>query len=209
MSNISFTNSIGLTTSFTHNDLDLILTELGVQNASYAQGQNQITFIMLGSGNLLLIDLNPVFNKRLFELYSFSLSNLFPFQLKLTNNNSSLTSSINDALVSIGYAGTTPITSLSQIYMQLYTQSGSNISVYSKSEIDALILGLIDNAPSNLDTLDKLAEALQQLSSEEQNIAASLLLQIQTKLNNNNPNFTGTLRNELILNQIQSGNLDM
>ena len=49
MSNINFTNSLGLTTSFTHNDLDLILTELGVQNASYAAGQNQVTFIMLGS----------------------------------------------------------------------------------------------------------------------------------------------------------------
>ena len=71
MSNINFTNSLGLTTSFTHNDLDLILTELGVQNSSYAAGQNQITFIMLGAGNLLIMDLNPVFNKRLFELFIF------------------------------------------------------------------------------------------------------------------------------------------
>jgi hypothetical protein len=189
MSNINFTNSLGLTTSFTHNDLDLILTELGVQNSSYASGQNQITFIMIGAGNLLLMDLNPVFNKRLFELYAFSLSNLFPFQLKLTNNNTSITASINEALVSVGYAGSTPITSLSQIYMQLYTQSGSNISVYSKAEVDALILGLIDNAPSNLDTLNEIAEALQSMSSADQNVAASMLLQIQTKLNINNPNF--------------------
>ena len=196
MSNINFTNSLGLITSFTHNDLDLILTDLGVQNASYAAGQNQITFIMLGAGNLLLMDLNPVFNKRLFELFSFSLSNLFPFQLKLTNNNSSATFSINDALVSVGYSGTTPITSLSQIYMQLYTQSGSNISVYSKSEIDQLILGLIDNAPSNLDTLNEIAQALQSVASNDQNLAASLLLQIQAKLNINNPNFTGILKND-------------
>ena len=111
MSDINFTNSLGLTTSFSNNDLDLILTELGVQNSSYASGQNQITFIMLGAGNLLLMDLNPVFIKRLFELFSFSLSNLFPFQLKLTNNNSSATFSINDALVSVGCSGTTPITS--------------------------------------------------------------------------------------------------
>ena len=44
MTTINFTNSLGLTTSYTNNDLDLILTELGVQNASYAAGQNQITF---------------------------------------------------------------------------------------------------------------------------------------------------------------------
>ena len=108
--------------------------------------------------------------------YSFYSSNLFPFRLKLTNNSTSTTASINDALVAVGYAGTTPIASLSQVYMQLYMQSGSNISVYSKSEVDALILALIDNAPDDLDTLDKLALALQGISSTEENIAASLLL---------------------------------
>ena len=172
MTTINFTNSLGLTTSYTNNDLDLILTELTAQSSSYAAGQNNIAFIMLGAGYLLLVDLNTNFNRRLFELYSFSASNLFPFQLKLTNNSTSNTASINDALVAVGYAGTTPIASCSQVFMQLYMQSGSNISVYSKSEVDALILGLIDNAPNNSDTLDKLALALQGISSTEQNIAA-------------------------------------
>jgi hypothetical protein len=171
MTTINFTNSLGLTTSYTNNDLDLILTELTAQRASYASGQNNIAFIMLGAGYLLLVDLNTNFNRRLFELYSFSASNLFPFQLKLTNSTST-TASINDALVAVGYAGTTPIASLSQVFMQIYMQSGSNISVYSKSEVNALILALIDNAPDNLDTLDKLALALQGISSTEQNIAA-------------------------------------
>jgi hypothetical protein len=130
MTNINFTNSLGLTTSFTNNDLDLILTELTAPNSSYASGQNQIMFIMLGAGYLLIVDLNTVFNRRLFELYSFSNSNLYPFQLKLTsNNNNATTASINEALVSVGYAGTTPISSLSNVYMQLYIQTGSNISV--------------------------------------------------------------------------------
>ena len=193
MTTINFTNSLGYTTSFTNNDLDLILTELTSQNSSYASGQNQIAFVMLGAGYLLLMDLNPIYNKKMFELYSFSASNLYPFQLKLTHDNNATTVSINDALIAVGYAGTTPIASLGQVYMQLYIQSGSNISVYSKTEVDALILALIDNAPANLDTLAELATALSDLTGSEQSLAASLLLQIQNKLNISNHQFIGNL----------------
>ncbi len=173
----------------------MILTELNTHDSSFAAGENQICYIMLNPGYLLLMDLNTKFNRRLFEMYSFSGSNLHPFQLKLTNNNSAATFSINEALVSVGYSGTVPISSLRQVFMQLYIQSGSNLSVYSKSEVDTMILNLIDHAPTNLDTLSELAAALNNLSSSEQTLAASLLLQIGTKLNISSPQYTGTLKN--------------
>ena len=195
MTTNNFTHSLGLTTAFTNHDLDLILTELNTHDSSFAAGENQICYIMLNPGYLLLMDLNTNFNRRLFEMYSFTGSNLYPFQLKLTNNNSAATFSINEALVSVGYSGTVPISSLSQVFMQLYIQSGSNLSVYSKSEVDTMILNLIDHAPTNLDTLSELAAALNNLSSSEQTLAASLLLQIGTKLNISSPQYTGTLKN--------------
>ena len=71
MTNINFTNSLGLTTSYTNNDLDLILTDLTAQSTSYASGPNNITFIMLGAGYLLLVDMNTNFNRRLFECFFF------------------------------------------------------------------------------------------------------------------------------------------
>ena len=129
------------------------------------------------------MDLKTNFNRRLFEMFSFSASNLYPFHLKLTNNNSAATFSINEAFVSVGYSCTVPINSLSQMFMQLYIQSGSNLSVCSKSEVDTMILNLIDHAPTNLDTLSELAAALNSLSTSEQNSTASLLLQTGTKLN--------------------------
>jgi hypothetical protein len=46
-----------------------------------------------------------------------------------------------------------------------------------------MILNLIDHAPTNLDTLSELAAAFNNLSTSEQTLAASLLLQIGTKLN--------------------------
>jgi hypothetical protein len=46
-----------------------------------------------------------------------------------------------------------------------------------------MILNLEDHAPTNLDTLSELAAALNNLSTSEQTLAASLLLQIGTKHN--------------------------
>jgi len=56
---------------------------------------------------------------------------------------------IHEALVSIGFNGITPINSLASIHMMVYVQSGSNVDVYSKAEVNQLILNLSDNAPSN------------------------------------------------------------
>ena len=102
MTTINFTNSLGLTKAYTNNDLDLILSNLTIHDSVYATGENQMGFIMLSAGYLLLIELNTNFNRRLFEMFSFTASNLYPFQLKLTNNNSSATFSIHEALVSVG-----------------------------------------------------------------------------------------------------------
>ena len=56
MTTINFTNSLGLTTAFTNHDLDLILTELNTHDSSFAAGDNQICYIMLNPGYLLLMD---------------------------------------------------------------------------------------------------------------------------------------------------------
>ena len=60
MTTINFTNSLGLTTAFTNHDLDLILTELNTHDSSFAAGENQICYIMLNPGYLLLMDLNTI-----------------------------------------------------------------------------------------------------------------------------------------------------
>ena len=77
----------------------------------------------------------------------------------------------------------------------LYVQSGSNVDVYSKDQVTQLLLNLIDNAPSNLDTLNELALALQGESTQQANDVANILTQLSNKLNKNNPSYTGTLNN--------------
>ena len=195
MSTINFTNSSGLALQFTNHDLDLVLTELTTGNTYYSVGNNDLVYIMLGNGYLLVMDVSYTINRKLFECYHFSASNLYPFQLKLTNDSTSSVMSINDALIASGYSGVTPISSLSSVYMMIYIQSGSNLDVYSKDHVNQLLLNLIDNAPSNLDTLNELALALQGESTQEANDVASILTQLSNKLKKANPNYTGTLKN--------------
>ena len=195
MSTINFTNSSGLALQFPNHDLDLVLTELTTGNTYYSVGNNDLVYIMLGSGYLLVMDISNTINRKLFESYHFSSSNLYPFQIKLTHDSTSAVMSINDALIASGYSGVTPVSSLASVYMMLYIQSGSNIDVYSKDQINQLLLKLIDNAPSNLDTLNELALALQGESTQEANDVASILTQLANKLNKSNPGYTGTLNN--------------
>ena len=117
MSTINFTTSTGLTINFTNNDLDMVLTMLATSDTYYSVGKNNLNYIMLGNGYLLIIDISTSTNRKLFESFHFSASNLFPFQLKLTNNSTASVLSINDALVASGYSGVTPINSLASIHM--------------------------------------------------------------------------------------------
>ena len=129
MTTINFTNSTGLTFHFTNNDLDLVLTELTSSDTYYSVGKNNLNYVMLGRGYLLVVDISNTTNRKLFESFHFSASNLFPFQLKLTSTSTATVSSINDALITAGYRRVVPITSLESVYMMLYIQSGSNLDV--------------------------------------------------------------------------------
>ena len=68
MTTINFTNSLGLTTAFANQDLDLILTELTTHDSSFAAGENQICYKKLNPGYSLIMDLNTNFNRRLIEM---------------------------------------------------------------------------------------------------------------------------------------------
>ena len=81
-----FTSSASLTIQFTNNDLDLILTDLTAHETYFTCGNNEVVYIMLSPGNLLVVDTSSLTNRKLLESFSFGASVLFPFQLKLTNN---------------------------------------------------------------------------------------------------------------------------
>ena len=110
MSTINFTNSLGVTITFTETELISILTNLSSSNAYFTSGLNEILFIRISQGKLLLIDLNDNINRKLFEIYSFHYSVGNVFHLKLVHNDNALELNINDALISVGFSGTTPIT---------------------------------------------------------------------------------------------------
>ena len=79
--------------------------------------------------------------------------------------------------------------------MMLHIQSGSNLDVYTKDQVNQLLLSLIDNAPTNLDTLSELALALQNASNEENNNVAYILSQLAMKLDTHYPSYIGALQN--------------
>ena len=153
MTTISFANSLGITTNFTEIELISILGNLNSSNAYFTSGLNELVFIRISQGKLLLLDLNDNINRKLFEIYSFHYSVGNVFHLKLIHNDNALELNINDALISIGFSGTTPITTLQRRYMKLYTNS-NNIYLnthdlvkntgtfgYTAAELKALVAG--------------------------------------------------------------------
>ena len=139
MSNITFQNSEGLVRSFTDLELDRILTDLNAANAYFTSSTNDLLFIRLADGYLLLFDRKPNTNRRLFEMFSFGFAADNPHQLKLVQNNSATEWTLDQALLSVGYAGIVPVQSLEQVFLSIYVKSGSNVDTYSKTETDALL----------------------------------------------------------------------
>ena len=118
---ITFTNSLGNTISLTEIELTSILTNLNAANTYYANASDNLVYVRISQGNLLLVDLNTNINRKLFELFSFQFDISNPFYLKLVHNTSAIDMTIDAALISVGFSGTTPIASLESIWMTLYT----------------------------------------------------------------------------------------
>ena len=136
-------------------------------------------------------------------MFSFGFAADNPHSLKLVQNNSATEWTLDQALLSVGYPGAVPVTSLENVYMKLYIKSGSNVDVcskaetdallnnkqhlitngdlsisnvtnlqnelnarpltstiYTKTEIETMIANLIDNADVNLNTLNEIANAI-------------------------------------------------
>ena len=83
-------------------------------------------YIRISLGTLLLVDLNDNVNRTLFELYSIQYSVGNTFHLKLIHNDTAIENTFDDALISVGYAGTTPVSIFESRYFKLYTQYQHN-----------------------------------------------------------------------------------
>ena len=137
MATISFTNSEGLTTSIATIELDSIVTNLNAYNSYFTASQNNLVYIRLAEGHLLLLDIGNNTNLKLFETFTFSYASDNVWQLKLTHNTSATEFTINDALLSVGFSGVVPIVSLESVFMKHYSQNITSLTSYSKTESDA------------------------------------------------------------------------
>ena len=73
MTTVSFANSLGVTTNFREIELISSLGNLNYSNAYFTSGLNELVFIRISQGKLLLIDLNGNINRKLFEYIFVSL----------------------------------------------------------------------------------------------------------------------------------------
>ena len=117
---INFTNSQGETINITHTELNIISTNLEANNMYFVYRDNYLVYVRVTSGMLLLMDLYPNINRRLFETYTVGYNVLNPFFLKFTHNITAIESNIDDAFISVGYSGTTPITTLEEVFITSY-----------------------------------------------------------------------------------------
>ena len=69
---LSFTNPVGYTRSFSTNEFTIIINILNATNSCYANGLNDLLYVRLKEGNLLLFDLTDNINRKIFESFSSS-----------------------------------------------------------------------------------------------------------------------------------------
>ena len=124
---IQFRTSQNIIKLFTQTELDQMLLTLNAYNQYYQSGNDDLVFIRVSMSELLIIDLDFLFNKRLFENYSFqsSVENVFGLRLIGINNVTASELSVNDALLTIGYGGPLPISSLESIFMTIYVKTSA------------------------------------------------------------------------------------
>ena len=103
MTTIDFTNSLNYTRSFTEGELISILNNLNSTNTYFSNGLNEIVYIRISLGKLLLVDLNDNISRKLFELYSIQYSVGNNFNIKFVHNDNAIESNIDDALISVGF----------------------------------------------------------------------------------------------------------
>ena len=82
---ILFTNSENNTIEITHIELTQILTNSNATNNYYVNANNDLVYVRISSGILLLMDLLPNINIniRLFELFSIKYEISNPFFIKI------------------------------------------------------------------------------------------------------------------------------
>ena len=122
---ISFTNSVGYTRSFSTNELTIVITNLNATNSYYANGLNDLLYVRVKEGNLLLFDLTNNINRKVFESFTIGYDASNPFNLKFTHNSTAIEYTVDNALMSVGFSGTTPISTLESQYMKLYVITSS------------------------------------------------------------------------------------
>ena len=122
---ISFTNSVGYTRSFSTNELTIVIINLNATNSYYTNGLNDLLYVRVKEGNLLLFDLTDNINRKVFESFSIGYDASNPFNLKFTHNSTAIEYTVDNALMSVGFSGTTPISTLESQYMKLYVITSS------------------------------------------------------------------------------------
>ena len=123
---ISFTNSVGYTRSFSTNELTIVITNLNAINSDYTNGLNDLLYVRVKEGNLLLFDLTDNINRKIFECFTIGYDTTNPFNLKFTHNSTATEYTVDNALISVGFSGTTPISTLESQYMKLYITTSSS-----------------------------------------------------------------------------------
>ena len=108
----------GSVVSFTNAELASTLTRLTNTNQSYCLGVQDTAHVRVGP-NLLVMDVGWITGRKLIEAYSISYDSTFPFTLRFTLGQSHY--NINQALAGAGYVGVSSVSSLSQVYMGMYS----------------------------------------------------------------------------------------
>lgn len=155
---LSFINENSQTLTYTYDELNTTLVLLHSSNLYSTTGSNNIAFVRLNENYMLLMDLEYSINKKIYESYTITYSFENIFSLQFTSNYTSSEFDLNGVLSSVGWSGTfSPASNFPEtIYMKIYKKYIPS-DIYTKTEVNNLILGLIDNVPSNLDTLNEIA----------------------------------------------------
>ena len=137
----------GSSVTYQNTELATIITGLEASNNQHLIASG-VAFVRIGTGRLLMLDVDTLHNRKLLETYAIHYDSTFAYNLKFTSSNMDF--SLDNALDGVGYSNLTPVASLASMFAALYEVAANQNYLTSSNLVSSL--GTFEVAPAQLKT---------------------------------------------------------
>ena len=141
----TLTNSEGKVLTYTNELIETMILQLNPNNNYYTAGDDDITFIQIGSTKALLLDYTYHINRTIFQNYTINENTINEYGLEFILNNTSNEYTLQGVYSANSYIGS--ITELSQVFLAIYDTPISPSTYTGPENIDITVNQISLNVP--------------------------------------------------------------